>query len=198
MTRAQQIPISGHVPAGGPHDYYPTPPWVTRALVESGEIPTGRTWDTWLEPCAGEGAIIRAVPEVAWSAMELRPECQEQLEEVAGVGNVAIGDFLAEGHPGEPAWVVTNPPFRLAADFVRASLEVASQGVAMLLPLGWLGSCSSRLDLLRSPPDVLVLSKRPSFNGKGTDVQSYAWMIFRRGLRRSHGQWRVLEVAGGR
>jgi hypothetical protein len=195
MTRAQQLPIAGHVPAGrAAHDFYPTPAWVVRALVESGEIPSGRVWDSWLDPCAGEGAIIRAVPEVAWSAMEIRPECEELLEDAAGVGNVVIGDFLTEGHPGDPSWVVTNPPFRLAADFARAGLEACSQGVAMLLPLGWLGSCSKRLDLLRSPPDVLVLSKRPSFTGRGTDVQSYAWCIWRRGQRRSHGAWRVLEV----
>jgi hypothetical protein len=177
---------------GGPHDYYATPGWVARALADSGTIPaTG----AWLDPCAGDGALIRAIPEACWLAMEIRPECEDGLAALVGPEQVRIGDFLGEEHPGEPDWIVTNPPYRLAADFVRASLEVASQGVAMLLPLGWLGSCGKRLDLLRSPPDVLTLSRRPSFTGGGTDSQSYAWMVWRRGQRRSHGAWRVLEVA---
>ena len=40
-------------------DYYPTPSWCVRALLETVDLPTG----TWLEPTAGDGAIIRAVDE---------------------------------------------------------------------------------------------------------------------------------------
>jgi len=43
-----------------------------RSLIEADVLPLdGR----WLEPFAGSGAIIRAVPEVTkWAAMELRGE----------------------------------------------------------------------------------------------------------------------------
>jgi hypothetical protein len=43
-------------------------------------------------------------------------------------------------------------------------------------------------------PDVLVLEKRPSFTGGGTDGCEYAWFIWRKGRLGSTGKVRVLEI----
>lgn len=167
MSHAQQLALdgTGYVATGGEHEFHPTLPWVTRALVDSGEIRLG---GTWLEPCAGGGAIIRAVPEVRWLACEIRPECFEPLSELCDTGKLLdfwFGDFLADPLRAGMGidWVVTNPPLPL----FRA----------------------------HGMPDVLVLEKRPSFSGDGkTDGCEYAWMLWRTGQRRSHGNVRVLEV----
>lgn len=51
-------------------DFYATPAWCVRRLLEGVNPPGG----LWLEPCAGDGAIIRAVEEmradVKWHAVE--------------------------------------------------------------------------------------------------------------------------------
>ena len=61
-------------------DVYPTPAWVVDRLLEVVDFPGGR----WLEPCAGDGAIMRAVnawrADVRWDACELRAECTPALD----------------------------------------------------------------------------------------------------------------------
>jgi hypothetical protein len=49
----------------------------------------------------------------------------------------------------------------------------------MLLRINYLGSIS-RHDWwkLNSPTSLFVLSKRPSFTGKGTDATDYAWYVW--------------------
>lgn len=76
-------------------DAYPTPSWCVRRLLEAVDLPLelpaergtlthGTRGARWLEPCAGDGAIIRAAnayctaagkaAEIFWHANELRPE----------------------------------------------------------------------------------------------------------------------------
>jgi hypothetical protein len=173
--------------ARAPHDYYATPAWTVRRLLEEVELPGGR----WLEPCAGDGAIIRAVnlirEDVYWNAWELRQECAPDLERstsglpLAGrYGNgYHIGDFLksADGIRACYSAVVTNPPYSLAEEFVRACLPLARH-VAMLLRLNWLASSKRSSWLREHAPDVYVLPDRPSFTGGGSDACEYAWMVW--------------------
>jgi hypothetical protein len=71
-------------------EFYPTPPWVVHRILGRLALPSGE----WLEPSAGDGAIVRAVNRsgVRWTLCELRPQCQPVLEPL---GRVEIGDFLA-------------------------------------------------------------------------------------------------------
>ncbi|WP_240540041.1 class I SAM-dependent methyltransferase [Salinarimonas soli] len=44
-----------------------------------------------------------------------------------------VRDFLAEPREANSVdWMITNPPFRLAEEFVQEGLRVARQGVAIL------------------------------------------------------------------
>lgn len=62
--------------------------------------------------------------------------------------------------------IITNPPYSLAEEFLRKSLEIAPV-VCFLLRLNFLGSQKRAAFLSKNPPDVYVLSERPSFvNGK--------------------------------
>jgi hypothetical protein len=154
------------------HDYYPTPAWCVRRIVEALGLPRG----TWLEPSAGDGAIVREVRAHAARvvAMEIRAECRDDLVR-SGADVLHLGDALVQ--PWERADVVIgNPPYALADDFVRRALECAPH-VVFLLRLNWLAA-RGRVGWLRDhTPDVWIMPERPSFDGSGgTDATSYAWL----------------------
>jgi hypothetical protein len=172
-------------------DYYPTPAWCVRSLLSEVALPGG----SWLEPCAGDGAIIRAVrevrPDVRWTGWELREEAAPSLRRLLPAPRLHIGDFLASPKPRRRYSVaLTNPPFSRATPFVEACLERADL-VVMLLRLSFL-STRDRADFMRSHcPDVYVLAKRPSFTGGPTDSADYAWFVWTT-ARRGTGRIRVL------
>jgi hypothetical protein len=145
-------------------------------LLERVELPAGR----WLEPCAGRGAIVRAVNavrhDVEWSAYEPRKECLRALLD-AGVGDVRQQP-LPRSIKGELFDVAfTNPPYSTA----YATLEVllcSAHWVVALLRLNFIAS-EERAPLMRAArPSVYVLPNRPSFDGDGTDATDYAWFVF--------------------
>jgi hypothetical protein len=150
----------------------------------------------WIDPCAGEGDIISAAHDVApgldWTAIELRPECRDVLDSLAHT-NVSIGNFFA--HECLHADVVcTNPPFRLAMEFILRSFDVAPI-VAMLLRLNFLGSEDRSEFMRKTTPDLYVLPNRPAFmlDDKGkpvTDSIEYAWFVWRNG--KGHGRYTLL------
>ena len=104
-------------------DNFPTPPWATRALmehvIERGEY-TQRL--SCLEPACGAGHMAKALAEYFGEvvATDIHPY---------GYGQVA--DFTSSLYPaGAFDWVITNPPFKLAEEFVFRALPIARRGVA--------------------------------------------------------------------
>lgn len=177
-------------------DFYATPEWCTRAILPYLHVSRGA-----LDPCCGTGAILdvlrRAVGAAEYDTIrgiELdadRARCASH--------NVVCADALElpSGMWGKPSLVVTNPPYRLAMQFVaRALLEVESERgvVAMLLRLNWLGS-QARASFHRTrPSEVYILPRRPSFTGGGTDAIEYAWFVWRNASPTGAGKWRILDV----
>lgn len=163
-----------------PFEYYATPPAPVQQLLRDVHFPGGR----WLEPGAGSGSIIRAVnkvrQDVDWTAIELQERMRRRLE--ATGATTLIGDFLRKSMHGDFALALGNPPFSLAAHFVRRSLHLANE-CCLLLRLNWLGSSTKRRWVFEhyGLPDLFVLAERPSFVGQGTDATDYAWMRWKRG-----------------
>lgn len=154
-------------------DYYPTPDAATDALLAWAER-TGLLDDVMrvVDPCAGDGAILRRVKHryaMAVVAVELREECRFELE-MSGVGSIHIGDALDRSNPEvrhavrqSYTAVVTNPPFSLAREFVEHYRD-AGQFAAFLLRLPFLGSQARAPWWVANPPaHVLVLPERPAF-----------------------------------
>lgn len=175
-----------------PADFYSTPPWVTHRLLDEGVLgpglvlPGGR----WLEPCAGDGELIRAVNEkregLIWSANELREETLSVLKPLAPE-RWRIGDFLT-WEPQRPELFekfdvsITNPPFSIAMSIIQKSITISKLTV-MLLRLNFWGSGDRQSFLAENPPDTFVLPNRPVFAlnqyGKpGTDSPEYAWFLW--------------------
>lgn len=166
------------------NDAYATPRWCVDALLDaiagSDKLRDVGEWADVLDPCCGDGAILTAITD---RYSEVRPHGVDLMER-AGPSFAYVADWLTYEWEAEP-WpqrtrIVTNPPYRLAADFVRRAL-MKVHGGWWLLRLPFLGSDRSRRDLWPFLREVLVLTPRPSFTGGGTDATEYAWFRFEPG-----------------
>lgn len=178
-------------------DFYPTPAWCTHRLLDRLSLPDG----SWLEPCAGDGAIIRVLqerkPAAHITAIEIREECGPQLTALMDPRNVYITNLLdVPIRSTEPIFDVgfSNPPFNQAQEIVTHTRKLCRITV-MLLRINFLGS-DKRVPFFRDwMPDLYILPNRPSFTGKGTDSIEYAWFVWDRayaGQERS-GRIQVLD-----
>lgn len=138
-----------------------------------------------LEPCAGNGAIVRALKhkptKYIVTAVEIRNSETENLFK-AGADHVYCGiDFLkmSKLNP-KPEVIITNPPYSIAQEIIEHCFEIAPDAeIIMLLRLGFLGSKKRKSFWGKHPVTQLYpLGQRPSFTGKGTDSADYAWFVW--------------------
>ena len=185
MERSRPIHISGY--AREPHDYYPTPAWVTACLLRHVSL-RGRVW----EPCCGDGAIA-AVLEAQQYAVAASDK------EDRGFGTPGV-DFLGcDGFPPGCGAMVTNPPYgdggaaRKAGNtstgmlrFVRHALDLtmaANGQLALLVRFQWMAGQRAAALLQEGTLDrVLVLTRRIRWfdMGERTNIgqHHHAWIIF--------------------
>jgi hypothetical protein len=164
-----------------PHDsldFFPTPPWATRALCEylSEVDPNLRTKRVW-EPACGEGHMTRPLSEY----FEL-----VYGSDIAPYGFGAVRDFLFPGDEPEFDWIITNPPFRLGEQFAQTMIDRAREGCAILVRTSFLEGIGRYLTLFskRKPHAVLQFTERvPMFKGKldaeGSTATSYCWIVWK-------------------
>jgi len=161
--------------------YFPTPPWATRALLQH-VIPdaSGAAW----EPACGGGHMAKVLSERF--AIVLQSDVHDY-----GVNQVT-GSFVGSGpdvigRSQDIDWIITNPPFPLALEFVERALGEAREGVAVLVRTAWLegGDRYDRLFRDRSPTIVAPFVERVpmqvgSWDPNGTTMTAYAWFVWRR------------------
>ena len=167
-------------------DFFPTPPWATRALTA--HVLPRAGWSGRLgivrEPCAG----LRHMADVLAESGTVFPSDAHAIPCEAEIGDVQIADFL-RGSLFPPAdWVVTNPPFRLAEAMAHRALGLATCGVALLLRLQWLEGVGRWRDLFCKTPPTLVapFTERVPMCEGGWDpdlssATAYAWFVWMRG-----------------
>ena len=77
--------------------------------------------------------------------------------------------------------IIGNPPYSEAQEFIEHSFELLKENgiLIFLLRTNFLAS-KKRFEFWKMYPlsKLYVLSKRPSFTGKGTDATSYSWFIW--------------------
>lgn len=164
-----------------PHDsldFFPTPPWATRALLAmlAREIDFAAK-NCW-EPACGQGHMVRPLSEyfARVFASDVHPY---------GFGQRLDFLFPFEGPAFD--WIVTNPPFRLGLEFALTALDRARDGVALLVRTAFLegGERYARLFGRKPPALVLQYAERvPMAKGKldGTEstATSYCWLVWMR------------------
>jgi len=164
------------------HDDYRTPMEFALACVQATSIP--RTASV-LDPCAGTATFGSALRSLGHTGPITERDVSPRHEVVTQL------DYLEDRSPrGEHFdWIIGNPPYGKADEFVTKALTQATEGVAFLLRLGFLAGQRRASNLYsRAMPDVHVLSRRPSFTADGrTDAADYGWFVW----RRFGGYWRV-------
>lgn len=158
-------------------DFYPTPPAVTRALYRRYEPILSKT--TVWEPCAGDGAIVRAlvdagVPRVVGSDIEpLHP------------GIATLDVFAQKSLPSKIGAVVTNPPFEIAAQIIQ-HIQTMQGGPPHMMALVlkatfWHARSRAPLFAAHRPAAIHPLRWRPDFKGLGAPTMDVMWCVWLKG-----------------
>ena len=136
-------------------DYFPTPPWATRALIEKVLWPYlgGEPLRSFWEPACGEGHMSEVLRE--YCPCVLASDIHDY-----GLEFQAVHDFLGDDiklcRP-HVDWIVSNPPFGDKTEaFVLRAIEWAQVGVAMFVRLQWLESVGRYEAIFRDHPPTII------------------------------------------
>lgn len=160
-------------------NYFPTPPWGTRAGAEILRDIDPTATVIW-EPACGEGHMAEALKEYF-------PRVRATDIHDHGYGEVA--DFLLLNDAPMVDWVVSNPPFEHAGAFIRQGMRFARRGVAMLLRVAFLEG-TERYPLLYQGDNPMTMcapfiERLPMVLGQyDPDASSaicMAWFFFQKG-----------------
>lgn len=173
--------MNSRLPTADKLDFFPTPPWATRALIEHviGLAGGGNLSSVW-EPACGAGHMARPLAE-----------CFDRVEasDVADRGYGRVADFLwPDSNPSLPVdWIITNPPFALAEEFVLRAVRVARVGVAMLARTNFFESegryrsifgPNGRRLAIYAPFAERVPMVKGRVDPKASTATAYAWFVW--------------------
>ena len=160
-------------------DYFPTPPWATRALFQSVILPMGFVHykDVCLEPACGGGHMVKVLKEY----FDKVESC-----DIADYGQDRIADFLSKDVEQECDFIITNPPFNLAEEFVIKALSMTRKLVAVFARTQFMEGIGRYERLFKpNPPTIIAqFSERvPIVKGRlsatASTATSYAWFVWR-------------------
>ena len=159
-------------------DDFPTPPWATRALCEwllrQGEDLAAFTCR---EPAANRGHMVTPLTEYFG---------QVEAADVHDYGaGFAVQDYLFGPPPPLVDWTITNPPFRLAEQFIARMSEASRYGWAVIVRAAFLEGQGryERLFSQNPPSHVLQFTERVVMHKgrlapEGSTATAYAWLIW--------------------
>ncbi len=165
------------------NDFYATDPQSVRDLLDSCEI----EGDSFYEPCCGQGHISKALKEYY---PEAKHYATDLIDRGYGIGGI---DFLNNKQRAKADWIISNPPYSLAKEFIDEALLCANKGVAMFLKIQFLEG-QARKDWFKTTPlkYVYVFSKRqdpwrdgeslnPKTGKKWGSTMCFAWFVWEQG-----------------
>lgn len=161
------------------HDFFPTPPRATQALLDREALP-GAVWE-----CAcGDGAMARVIAAAGYGVV-----ATDLVDR--GFGEPRR-DFLLESRlPDGVDSIVTNPPFRLATRFVEHALQLGARKVAMLGRVAFLEGQKRGAGIHASLSRVWIFSSRitllhgglgegPRQDDDMRGAMAFAWFVWER------------------
>jgi predicted RNA methylase len=159
-------------------DDFPTPPWATRALIEH-VIARNLSQEVCLEPACGAGHMSRPLNEYIGSV---------ESQDVFDYGFGSKQDYLSFKTNKKFDWVITNPPFRLAEEFILQALSMSKVGCAFLVRTTFIESVGRYRRLFNIQPPALVaqfVERVPMVKGrldpKASTATGYCWLVWERG-----------------
>ena len=167
-------------------DFFPTPPWATRALVERvlRHLERDRQCkfqNVW-EPACGEGHMLEVLGEYFRGTFGS--------DKIDYGRDYAVVDFLdPDAHPTAAIdWIITNPPFNTSTDFVLKALDLAGTGVAMFVRAAWLEGVDRYERIFSKKPPTLIAyftERVPLHKGRwepdGATFTAYVWLVWLKG-----------------
>jgi hypothetical protein len=187
-------------------DDFPTPPWATRALFRHVLYPTCdvfapddhfRTLHAW-EPACNRGHMARPMEE------HFATVRATDVADYQWPGQERASDFLMPSLQALAVdWIITNPPFRLAEQFIARAHRVARAGVAMFVRAALLEGVGRHARLWsRRPPSVIAFFSERVIIHKGvlrdpdrpywdeaaqkwrrpSTATAYVWLVWQDGL----------------
>jgi hypothetical protein len=190
LPKGSRAIMSSRVEPDDSLDYFPTPPWATRALFhnvlpQAGVGPVRSAW----EPACGEGHIAEILREYVVGPV--------YASDIFNYGYGAVFDYLAEPFTRPPEiagvdWIVTNPPFGDAAlGFVKRALAEAGEGVAMFVRSQWAVEGIERYETIfrDQPPTVCAFFVervnlcKGRWDPDGSTATAYCWLVWIKGAQ---------------
>ncbi|UVK46791.1 hypothetical protein BPNPMPFG_002501 [Mesorhizobium sp. AR07] len=171
---ADALVASQKVHTRKPADFYPTPHNVTAALMDFLKLAPGTT--AW-ECACGSGDMAMVLEyylghDGVW-ASDLREDC--------GYGDAGVNFMTCEVNV-QRDWIISNPPFNLAAAFIERALSITPNVAFLLKSQYWHAKTRRKLFDRHPPAFILPLTWRPAFlekeRGKSPlmDVMWVVWM----------------------
>jgi hypothetical protein len=172
-------------------DDFPTPPWATRALVvhvlfgmQPGLERRISEQTVW-EPACNRGYMAKPLAEY------FKKVGTSDIHDYGWEGQQEVEDFLfmAPGSLAMVDWIITNPPFRLAAQFAMTCIQLKPMvGFALLVRTSFLEGQERYSKLFSKAPPAIVAQfteRVPMVKGRhdpeASTATSYAWLVWKTG-----------------
>lgn len=158
-------------------DDFPTPPWATRALCEYLSENHDLMGMTCREPAANRGHMVKPLSE--YFGQMFASDIHDY-----GAG-FPVRDYLFDDDFDQYDWTITNPPFRLAQQFIEKAAKTSRIGFAMIVRSAFLEGIGRYNDLFsRNPPSFVlqfterVVMHKGKLSEKGSSATAYCWMVW--------------------
>ena len=162
-------------------DYYATPPAAVEKLLNRHFFRGG----VYLEPCAGNGNIAEVLRDRGWAV-----DCVDIIDR--GCPGTVVADYLTWQPDRMYDGIITNPPYKFAAEFIERGLTMLKPGgqMAMFLKIQFLEGEKRRRLFDKWPPRyIYVFRKRistwsngvaynPVTGEKWSGVMCMAWYVW--------------------
>lgn len=182
-------------------DDFPTPPWATRALLEHVLFPYSdyhfprdhfKARTCW-EPTCNRGYMARPLEEY------FKRVYATDVHDYGWRGQNAVKDFLWPDKSklsNRYVWLIFNPPFTLAQQFIQRAHELRPEGVAAIVRTSFLEGIRRYTELfsVRRPNIIAQFSERvPMVKGRydpeASSATSYCWLVWRHGVHDTQFIW---------
>jgi len=149
-------------------DYYATPPKATQVLLDNLDLSKCKTF---LEPSCGEGHISKVLES---NFKESKVFSTDLVNRGYGKTGINFLNIFTE----KVDCVITNPPFKLAKEFIQKGLSLSNKYVIMFAKIQLLEGIGRKELFEKYPPKyIYVFSNRvnPLRNGLATDEKGKPW-----------------------
>lgn len=177
-------------------DFFPTPLWATRALIERVFVHLERRnhcqFQVCWEPACGEGHMAEPLKEY------FREVVASDVKDY-GYGDHTVDFLQCEqlARKYDADWIITNPPFGDKMDqFILKALNMAGTGVAMLVRLQCLETVGRYEKIFRDTPPTLIsffVERVPMHKGRwepdGDTMTAYIWLTWIKGAKPQAPFW---------